>query len=264
MEKLKNLNAISKFEFGVLSVKNPSYLKFENEVYIDVCSTLDCDLVTLWTIGKECVVVDFEDSELEFVPGETYFLKPIPERIENWRRKIHVRFFKLLNNVETIVKPENQLAFKEERFIDLLRDEIKNKKLLMTCWPFRNISLKKFLDTCGIPHQIFIQFLGNFHAFDPKVIVTPNDNPVKLFPVLNETRNNGTLFCYCNAKLKMEIVKYYPRKIKRILCDLCQKEKELEKKPFFIIFNHKEPTNGRIEKVLRNVPDCCDDYILKF
>ena len=63
----------------------------------------------------------------------------------------------------------------------------------------------------------------------------------------------------------MEIAKYKPRRCKMNLCDLCEKEKVFEKHPFFIIFNHKEPTKGKMENVLRNVPDsCCDDYIVKF
>lgn len=271
MEELESLNRISEFTFGVLTAKNTNYLKFKgtDEVFVPSESSLECDLVTLQTIGKQDVVVNFENSELKLEPERTYFLKPIPENIEIFQQQLNVKFFTLVDKLRCNSFRNNQLDFKKELFFNLLRSKICHKKLRMTCWPFSNISLKTFLATCRIPYSVIVTFtrfkIDKSYVFDPKEMVktyrTEEIRPGRFFYDASDTTTNGTLFCCCKERLKKTIINFnkmqycYRDDWSNFRQDIVKK-KIFENVKAFIIFNHEEPSNGENERVLEKDGDC--------
>lgn len=273
MQRLKKLNDVSKFVFGELTVENPSYLKFddENKVYVPMTSNCRGDLMTLQSIGEN-VILNLENDVVELVSDVTYFLKPIPESIGFWQAKLNVRLFKLVENVGSNAQPNNQLAQKKDFFAEMLKSHIGSKKLKMSCWPFPNISLQRFLNTCDIPHRIIVIFMKQFYVFDSRTKIKTSGlgsfYPQKFFSQAKDITVNGTLFCDCKFRLKKKITNHFQHHFKTrnpgnlTVIRKTFEEEKIEEKFAFIIFNHDLQTNGKKEKVLRDKGAReCDDYI---
>jgi hypothetical protein len=168
MESLNVFDKISCFKFGQLNIDfNVSYLKFDSEfdqhLYI---STNDetCDLMMFQPIEDE-FVLKLENIELVMKALEVYFLKPAPsEHIDESKCKI--KRFKLKDNLtENVSIVSDQLDFIRERSTDILRSQIGTRRLKLTCWPFKNLKLQRFLKECLIP---YICVLDHSHSFVEK------------------------------------------------------------------------------------------------
>ena len=128
MEYLKHLDDLSRFAFGVLNVKNPTYLKLDrNEVFIPMDSTLECDLVTLCPIGKETVVIELQHFVLELDPGVTYFLKPVTVPIDE--RKLEARGFKLTSNLTESDLEDNRFWTLDEISYRKIQHDVRTRNL---------------------------------------------------------------------------------------------------------------------------------------
>ena len=210
---------MSRFQFGLV---NPSF--FEDVVQDDV----ECDVIT---IQCHCDVdLELEHVVLEMKVGEIYFVKPPPPET----LKIDDRW--IVEKYRTISKgyfPKikifhgDQMSFSRQRFIDVLKHEIGSKKLLLTCWPFKHVSLKQFLDECRIPFRLVADIFVSETRYLYVCEVDRDEQRRTTFLSQGENVNihvNGHLFS--------------------------DSRKEVQNEKSFLIFNPDEPNLGDGEEVV--------------
>lgn len=148
---------MSGYEFGLfdpnwlMSLKEAGeWILFDSKVIYT--QPKECDMITVYC--EEDCILELEHAELEMSAGQVYFLKPPPPpKTCIYTRPCIVKKYIMLSKIDFV----NQLSFVREYFIDVLNRHIGSKKLALTCWPFRHISLKYYLHTCKIPLSIIIE-----------------------------------------------------------------------------------------------------------
>lgn len=269
MEKLRLLNTISKYEFGVLNntgvFKENFHLKFKNDkdLYILTDDDTKTQLITFRTRHGDAIL-HLENFELEIESGKVYYLKPMPPAM--CLNDFDVQKYSYADDLEVNAVSEDQLDFVRERFIDCLKEEIGDKKLRMSCWPF-DIDLETFLDECDIPHYIIIYmkdycYSGPFHfIFDKFKDIETDENdrypPRNFYVPTTDVTTNGQLFCNCNCLLKRIDYshKQYIYNGSSITTGSYKENYEFEKA--FVIFNPSSSNDvGEYETVLPSSSDC--------
>jgi Pyruvate/2-oxoacid:ferredoxin oxidoreductase delta subunit len=202
MEELFHFDSIFEYQFGLfdpnwlMSLKEAGeWILFDSKVIFK--QPKECDMITLYC--EDDCILELEHAELEMSAGQVYFLKPPPppKRCIYTRRCI-VKKYIMLSKIDF----DNQLAFVRERFIDVLSRHIGSKKLALTCWPFRHISLKYFLDNCKIPFSLIIE-LDETYRYPPSSsnrtrthrILDPNYD--YLFLNSYPCKNTLEMYTYC-------------------------------------------------------------------
>jgi hypothetical protein len=257
MENLEKWNLISKYKFGILDFNEESneesnekpYLKFkdDNNYYI-LSNSENPDVIVIKSINE--TVLKFDDFELEIELYKNYFLKPAIKfiNIDNFI----VKKYSLLENLKVNVISDNQLKFFTELFYDTLNLNIGNKKLKMSCWPFKNININDFLEECKIPYKIILNNFDNYYLyednFDNKIDPDNSYYIEGIFEKVTDVSVNGKLFCDCNNLQK---------KINLIFLEIVYNgssltsgstESVVENEDAFIIFNPDVATNTNCEE----------------
>jgi hypothetical protein len=263
MDNLQRLDAVAAYKFGVLT-QRPSYLKFkdEKELYVLTADEGKTALITLMTRQGDAGlhVNDYTDLELE--EGKIYYLKPAPPP-SVCLDAFDVQKYALVYNLKVNAEANDQFAFITERVIDCLKMAIGDKKLRMSCWPFKNVNIDTFLEKCGIPYHLVIEVEHVNYIFDKnKFIETDCDDnypPEDFFEKIKDVSTNGNLFCDCKTLVK--VVTYSEREHiyngSSITWGSTTQESELEKA--FIIFNPDAESSDSGETILPvSTPDCID------
>lgn len=272
MDNLQRLDVVAAYKFGVLNQKRPpAYLKFKDENELYVLTTTDeggeTALITLMTCQGDAVlhVNDYTDFELE--EGKIYYLKPAPP-LSVCLDAFNVQKYALVDNLKVNAEANDQLAFVTERLIDCLKMAIGNRKLRMSCWPFKNVNIATFLEKCDIPHHVVLQVdCSDNYIFDKnKFLETDCDDyypPADFFKEIKDVSTNGNLFCDCKTLIKK--VTYSHREHiyngSSITWGSTKEESQLEKA--FVIFNPNaaaEAASNSRETILpvSTPPDCME------
>lgn len=271
MDNLQRLDVVAAYKFGVLynQKRPPAYLKFKDENELYVVLTTDegetaAALITLMTRQGDTGlhVNDYTDLELE--EGKIYYLKPAPP-LSVFLDAFDVQKYALVDNLKVNAEANDQLAFVTERLIDCLNTEIGNRKLRMSCWPFKNVNIATFLEKCAIPHHLVIQLedcSGNY-IFDKNTFLeTDCDDeypPEDFFKKIRDVSTNGNLFCDCKTLIKK--VTYSHREQiyngSSVTWGSTKEESQLEEA--FVIFNpDAEASNSRETILPVSTPDCME------
>ena len=265
MDNLQRLDVVAAYKFGVLNQKRPAtYLKFkdENELYV-LTDEGKTALITLMTRQghTDLHVNDYTDLELE--EGKIYYLKPAPPP-SVCLDAFDVQKYALVDNLKVNAEANDQLAFVTERLIDCLKTEIGDKKLRMSCWPFKNVKIGTFLEKCGIPHHVVIEVECNgYHIFDKYIFLqTDCDDeypPKDFFIKIKDVSTNGNLFCDCKTLVKKVTYSHREHMFNgsSVTWGSTKEESELEKA--FVIFNpDAEASNSRETILPVSTPDCIE------
>lgn len=218
MEQLFKLDSVSGIQFGLVSG-----CVFPSDVYLvgkDYC----CHFIT---IQCQCDVdLKLEHVVLEMKAGETYFLKPPPPQSCKIDDRCIVQRFMLHRSTDWRgFARADQMSFSREMFIDVLKHHIGSKKLLLTCWPFENVSLRHFLDECRIPFRLVSKMFNHKYVCDVRRNEQRRTYLIYLFPYENVNDHaNGHLFS--------------------------DGRKEQPREKSFIIFNPYEKATGDGEEVV--------------
>jgi hypothetical protein len=258
MENLQCLDAVAAYKFGVLT-ERPAYLKFkdEKELYV-LTDEGETALVTLTTRQGEAVLYVDDNMELELEYGKIYYLKPAPPQsvcLDNF----DVQKYTLVDNVRENAVANDQLTFVTERAIDCLKTAIGNKKLRMSCWPLKNISIVTFLEKCSIPYHVVLKCRKSggqpYCIFDNDMCIETNCNkecPLDFFKKIEDVTTNGNLFCDCKTLVK-KVKHVYSERLFTGTTINWSEEKA------FVIFNPTVDSDTVTESVLPvTSPDCIE------
>lgn len=243
MENLQCLDAVAAYKFGVLT-ERPAYLKFkdEKELYV-LTDEGETALVTLTTRQGEAVLYVDDNMELELEYGKIYYLKPAPPQsvcLDNF----DVQKYTLVDNVRENAVANDQLAFVTERAIDCLKTAIGNKKLRMSCWPLKNISIVTFLEKCSIPYHVVIKCRSgqSYCIFDNDMCIETDCNynyecRLDFFKKIEDVTTNGNLFCDCKTLVKKVEHVYKERIFTGTSINWGSLKTIIEEEKAFVIFN---------------------------
>ena len=264
MDNLQRLDVVAAYKFGVLNQKLPAYLKFkdEKELYV-LTDEGKTALITLMTRqGRtDLHVNDYTDLELE--EGKIYYLKPAPPP-SVCLDAFDVQKYALVDNLKVNAEANDQLAFVTERLIDCLKTEIGDRKLLMSCWPFKNVKVETFLEKCGIPHHVVIEkCIGNYIFDKNKFLETDCDDdypPEDFFEKIKDVSTNGNLFCDCNTLVKKVTYSHREHIFNGSSVTWGSTKEEIQLEKAFVIFNPFAAKASNSQETILPVspPDCIE------
>lgn len=269
MENLQCLDAVAAYKFGVLT-ERPAYLKFKYEKELYVLADGETAFITLTTRQGDAVLHLDDNTELELEFGKIYYLKPAPPQsvcLDNF----DVQKYTLVDNVRENAVANDQLAFVTERAIDCLKTAIGNKKLRMSCWPLKNVSIVTFLEKCSIPYHVVIQLNcrsysengGPYYIFDNDMCLETDGNneypPLDFFKKIEDVTTNGNLFCDCKTLVKKVEHVYSEQIFTGTSINWGSLKTIIEEEKAFVIFNPTVDSDTVTESVLPvTLPDCIE------
>ena len=150
MSNLSELDKLAGIKFGIVKNVDDFFIKIGSELFIK-SSTANFDLFTISSDVDR--TLDLYGVEFEIEKFKTYYLYPILdlEPLKDFKVTNYIFYYECEDNTES-----NQLEFIDDLIVDKLRCEIGSKKLLLSCWPFSNFKLTKFLQKCGIDYEILL------------------------------------------------------------------------------------------------------------